>query len=61
VSFVAVFTEDLSSKLSPDAKQRAMNLIFVVPKQRYKSMITDFAKICRGEMTSDALLAYEMG
>jgi hypothetical protein len=57
---IFALADDLSSKLSADAKQRVMNLIFMVPKQRYKSMISDFAKICRGEMTDDALLAYEM-
>ena len=37
-----------------------MHLMFSVPKQRYKAMATDFAKICRGEMTADALMAYDM-
>ena len=59
-SFASNFSEELSAKLTAEAKQRVMHLMFSVPKQRYKAMATDFAKICRGEMTADALMAYDM-
>jgi hypothetical protein len=32
----------------------------IVQKPRFKMLLTDFAKICRGEMTLDALGSYAM-
>jgi hypothetical protein len=55
--------------LSPEIKQQIMGLLFDVQsanqniqrhKKRFKGILADFSKICRGELTADALTGWMM-